>query len=180
MKTCTQCGEPKGLDQFCVDRSKPDGHHPWCKKCRASKRKARYERHPESYKKLLEGNARWRKANHARQLELQRRHYQENKHVYTAKAARRRARLKDATPRWLTKKDHARINREYEIAALLTEATGYSWHVDHNIPLNGNNVSGLHVPENLRVVLGLLTYPKPTLINFISDRRDKRSGRVKS
>lgn len=148
-QTCTKCGETHPLTNFHKDKSKSNGYHPWCKPCRKKTYKARYERDPS---KFLSYNAKWREENHDRQLELQRQHYQRNKPLYTAKAAKRRAQLKAATPSWLTKKDYRRINKEYEIAALLSEATGYSWHVDHIVPLNGNNVSGLHVPENLRVI----------------------------
>lgn len=129
----------------------PDGQHPWCKTCRNEVRKARYARNPN---KELKQNAQWRKANHERQLYLQRRHYQDNKHVYTEKSIARSARLKDATPPWFSLQDRGKVKELYRIAALLSGATGESWHVDHIIPLNGKMVSGLHIPDNLRVIRG--------------------------
>lgn len=151
MKSCSKCNRDLPTSEFSKNSQQKSGLHPCCKSCRKKEYQAR-KRNPDWYSTYLKKSAEWRKKNHAKQLEMQRKHYQENKPLYVAKAAKRRARLKNATPRWLTKNDHRRITKEYEIAALLTEATGYSWHVDHDIPLNGNNVSGLHVPENLRVV----------------------------
>jgi 5-methylcytosine-specific restriction endonuclease McrA len=43
---------------------------------------------------------------------------------------------------------------------LLNKSTGVQWHVDHIIPLQGKNVSGLHVPENLQVIQGSLNIKK--------------------
>ncbi len=40
----------------------------------------------------------------------------------------------------------------YEEAQRLTKETGIPHEVDHDLPLNGKYVSGLHVFENLRVV----------------------------
>ena len=58
------------------------------------------------------------------------------------------------TPAWLTADDHWLIEQAYELAQLRTSLFGFSWHVDHVIPLRGKTVSGLHVPNNLRVIPG--------------------------
>jgi hypothetical protein len=68
-----------------------------------------------------------------------------------SKAKNRAARLK-RIPSWLTEDDKWMIAQAYELAALRTKLLGFSWHVDHIIPLNGKNVSGLHVPKNLQVI----------------------------
>lgn len=61
---------------------------------------------------------------------------------------------KKRVPAWLTPDEHWLIEQAYELAALRTKMFGFSWHVDHIIPLNGRKVSGLHVPINLRVIPG--------------------------
>ena len=163
MKTCTKCGDTKLKSGFHKDPQRSDGLHCWCKDCRSKQRRKHYIDNRET--SLAQG-AEWRKHNHARQLELQRRHYQENKSKYVAKVVKRKAHVNRATPSWLTKKDLLRIRKEYEIAALLSEATGYSWHVDHIIPIRGHNVSGLHVPENLRVIPAMVNLSKGNSYTF--------------
>ena len=58
------------------------------------------------------------------------------------------------TPAWLTSEDLWLIEQFYELAATRTKVTGIQWHVDHKLPLRGKTVSGLHVPDNLQVILG--------------------------
>ena len=71
--------------------------------------------------------------------------------VNKATAARRAAKLQ-RTPSWLTKDDLWMIGQAYDLAAQRTKMFGFAWHVDHKIPLQGKNVSGLHVPSNLQVI----------------------------
>lgn len=77
-----------------------------------------------------------------------------NKGHKNALTRNRQAAKLQRTPIWLTEIDKERIQNEYKLAALLTKLTGKSWHVDHIIPLQGKNVSGLHTPSNLQVMKG--------------------------
>lgn len=66
-----------------------------------------------------------------------------------AKTRKRQAVLAQRLPAWA---DDAAIRTIYREAARLTKATGVEHHVDHDIPLRGRKVSGLHVHNNLKVV----------------------------
>lgn len=44
MKTCSKCGETKPLEEFCRDRSKPDGHRPDCRACQRRQNREGYAR----------------------------------------------------------------------------------------------------------------------------------------
>jgi hypothetical protein len=55
-------------------------------------------------------------------------------------------------PKWLTADDHWMIQQAYDLASLRTKMFGFSWHVDHILPLQGKTVSGFHVPANLQVI----------------------------
>jgi len=70
---------------------------------------------------------------------------------YTSTAKRRAARIQ-RTPTWLTDTDRERIKNEYKLAAILSKVEGVRWTVDHIIPLQGDFVSGLHVPSNLKAM----------------------------
>jgi hypothetical protein len=69
-----------------------------------------------------------------------------------AKENKRKAAKLQRVPCWLTPDDLWMIEQAYEICALRTKMTGIEWHVDHIIPLQGKNVSGLHTPYNLQVI----------------------------
>lgn len=62
----------------------------------------------------------------------------------------RRAKMKIATPAWA---DLDAIHTRYKERAMMERLTGVRHDVDHVIPLCGDNVCGLHIAENLRVIL---------------------------
>jgi 5-methylcytosine-specific restriction endonuclease McrA len=66
-------------------------------------------------------------------------------------AKRHSAKLK-RTPPWLTEYHLSQIKRFYQEAKELESSTGIKHHVDHIVPLQGKNVSGLHVPWNLQIL----------------------------
>jgi 5-methylcytosine-specific restriction endonuclease McrA len=64
----------------------------------------------------------------------------------------RRRKHRQATPKWLSSKQKTEIRQLYQIAIIMTKTTGEQYVVDHIIPLRSNDVCGLHVPWNLRVI----------------------------
>lgn len=60
-----------------------------------------------------------------------------------------RAKKQNKYPEWADKEE---IRKFYVQAVLMEKETGISYDVDHIIPLNGENVSGLHVHTNLQIV----------------------------
>ena len=56
------------------------------------------------------------------------------------------------TPTWLTKDQLEEIEQFYIDAKELQWLAEEPLHVDHIVPLNGRNVSGLHVPWNLQIL----------------------------
>lgn len=69
-----------------------------------------------------------------------------------AREAFRRAKKLYATPPWLTEEHKNQIKQLYKERDMLRISTGIMYHVDHIIPLQGKEVSGLHVPWNLQLL----------------------------
>ncbi len=83
-----------------------------------------------------------------------------NKPAVRAKDAKRRASTIQRTPKWLGHDELWLIKEAYHLAEIRTHMTGFVWHVDHIIPLQGKIVSGLHVIENLQVIPGMVNVRK--------------------
>jgi hypothetical protein len=88
-------------------------------------------------------------ANREKINEYQRGWAHANRDKTSAKCARNRAQRKNADVypefNWVNK-------FFYQEAKTLEHITGYKWHVDHIVPLQGKTVCGLHVPWNLQTI----------------------------
>ena len=76
---------------------------------------------------------------------------------------RRRARKIQATPSWADKQS---VRRVYEDCAVLCASTGDKYEVDHIIPLRNKRVSGLHVANNLQIILAKENRKKSNTFNI--------------
>ena len=112
----------------------------------------------------------WRKKNPQKvkqHNDIQYLKYETEKHKWKARAQKYLKKNKDKAnartvayqlakanrvPLWA---DKEKIKELYKKAVLKSIETGIQWHVDHIVPLRGKLVSGLHVPENLRVIPGI-------------------------
>jgi hypothetical protein len=77
-----------------------------------------------------------------------------------ANSARRKTRIRRATPGWYGEFDRFVEIEAYRLARLRAAVTGFKWHVDHMIPVVGRRVCGLHVWQNLQVIPWLLNVMK--------------------
>ena len=75
-----------------------------------------------------------------------------NKTQIRADTKARRRKHREATPKWLSRKQRSEIRQIYQIAITMTQTTGEQYVVDHIVPLRSDYVCGLHVPWNLRVI----------------------------
>lgn len=118
-----------------------------CTECNLEFRRAYRKQYPDRYKeydrlKYHERGGRERMAAYKR---ARRAHF-------TAKEGERCSRRKEATPHWLTTTHEAQMQWLYSLRDKLSTSSGTLYHVDHIIPLIHENVCGLHVPWNLRLL----------------------------
>lgn len=66
--------------------------------------------------------------------------------------AKRRSDKLMATPSWLTKIQLKTMKDIYAEASRLSRMSSVPYDVDHIVPLNGKNISGLRVPWNLQLL----------------------------
>lgn len=166
-KICTKCKITKNSDCFTVDRQRKDGLYPQCRQCRSIyvksehvklRERARYPSRAEKLKAYLKQKYQEDPEKIKARVALYRKNFADRHRLHSLRWAKNnRARAnqihakyklsqKIATPKWLTKQHKKEIRDKY------IEASRLGLTVDHIIPVQGKNVSGLHVPWNLQIL----------------------------
>ena len=118
----------------------------------AKKRASDAEYRKNNREKFLAGIAAWSKKKPEKEKQYAKKTKEKNRgRVNSDTVARRLAKIR-RTPAWLTEDDKWLLKEAYNLAVLRTKMFGFPWHVDHIIPLQGEMVSGLHVPNNIQVI----------------------------
>lgn len=155
MKKCSKCNETLALTEFYKNAAHTDGLQRWCKKCVKAWDALRHRPYdPEKQKRYAVKRAEYRlrmkaipEVQEARRL-TNRLHYANNKAAYFAKAAARMSRMRLSA---IVHDNPKNVAAVYARAAQMRKE-GHAVEVDHIIPLNGKNVSGLHVSWNLQII----------------------------
>lgn len=147
MKQCLCCKETKPLSAFAKDNSKKDRIAIYCKTCKNNKKRTWASKNKDkvkAYDKEWQQNNKDKKAKNYKNWQLNNR---SDVNVYNS---HRRAVKLQRSVVWANKEQ---IKAYYTVCAFFNEVNGYiKYHVDHVIPLQGKDVSGLHVHNNLQVI----------------------------
>lgn len=179
-KTCSRCNAVKEIQKFNKQKDGFGGYSPHCKVCSTNLSKKYYADNSERVKGVVKEYSKnnketiaakskeYRTKNEEALKERSKKYYQENKEhiiakvrayypayikankdIKNASTARRRSKKLHATVSW---GDSISIRAFYKEAARLTQETGIPHHVDHIVPLQGKNVSGLHWEGNMQIL----------------------------
>ena len=145
-RECTSCKQTLLLSNFGAKKNALHGVRSQCKGCIATWRKTRNADAKETDKLT---HKEWYSKNKVRLARLSKSWTQANKDSVYARNKARKRKLKVCTPPWANMES---IRTEYKLAQWCSDVMKTPYHVDHIIPIKGNNVCGLHVENNLRVI----------------------------
>jgi len=172
MKQCNKCNVNLIVGEN-WSASRASKNQKSCKSCEVEKTRLWKKNNPEKLKSQRKRHRQTNNYKKAKKLDIlknpekykeQRKRYkQKNPGIINALKAKRRAIKLNATPSWFEKDKIAIL---YEKAKWLESITGLKYHVDHIIPLQGDNVCGLHVWANLQILEASINIAKSNNVNL--------------
>jgi len=161
MKTCSKCNEVKELHEFYKWSKGKDGLQNQCKSCMKKYnasyhhknardiRERKKEYHKENRERILKRMKEYNLANRDKHNQYSKEHRKRESSKYAGYASSYRARKKNAIPAW---SNNGCVLMFYRERDWISKVTNLEYHVDHIVPLFGNDVCGLHVETNLRII----------------------------
>jgi len=163
-KICSVCCVEKELEGFYKTKDGKFGRHSMCKECLLAKNKVSRDKNKgkdkarrqayylENKEAIDKKNRKNYLANREDRLKTCKRWKKLNHHKVISSASLRKKKIREAAPKWLSPEQKSFIENFYWLAKDLAAVSGETYHVDHIVPLRGENVCGLHVPWNLQIL----------------------------
>lgn len=151
-RVCRYCGKEKSHSSFVRNWRCKFGITHKCKDCFNAKSREDYLVNQESVKRRNKKSILKRRAEGKDVNKPSRVYAKKNPHYKRFYAAQRKAYVKLATPKWLTKEQKKDMKAMYDLRSKYETLFGVKYHVDHIVPLRGDAVCGLNVPWNLQLL----------------------------
>jgi len=94
----------------------------------------------------------WEKNNQEKTQNYKNSWVTKNKDKVLSNTRKYQANKKQRLPRWVDEEELWLLKEAYTLCKFRTEVTGIKHHVDHIVPLQGKNVSGLHTINNIQII----------------------------
>lgn len=150
LKKCSKCKQEKSFECFTKDSRGLYGLRYHCKDCVKTTRDIYYAKNREV---LISKGRKWRSDNIENHKKMIKNWANGNKGSRASSIEKSQITRSFRTPKWLSNMQIEEIANFYKKAVELKESTKEEYVVDHIVPIKGKNVSGLHVPWNLQVIL---------------------------
>jgi len=146
---CSKCNLSLDKSKFWKNKSTKTGFHTICAECSKARKKQHYQENKTS---IRSKQSEYYEANKERILKANKEWKMTNHHLVIQNVNERKKKVRQAMPNWLSQEDKQYIKNLYWLAKDLSSVSEGKYHVDHIVPLKGENVCGLHVPWNLQVL----------------------------
>jgi len=140
------------VSRMCVvcasNHNTAEGRKEWAKEYRANN----HEKIKQYRKDNIDNHKDWLVQNKDKTSNHKKTYRQNHSDKVLASNAKRRSAKHFRDVQWDVEFTNFVATEAYDLCKLRQNVTGYAWHVDHVIPLNGKLVSGLHVWNNFAVI----------------------------
>ena len=160
MRECKVCNKSKPLDFFVKHKDCKDGRTNKCKECHNEWRKSYYTKNKAKIAETQKASVQKRRSEGKDVNNPAKDYSKRNPHYKRFYASQRKSHVKKATPSWLTKEQKKDIQALYDLRPKYEALFGVKYHVDHIVPLRGENICGLNVPWNLQILEANLNMAK--------------------
>ena len=154
---CSRCHKEKSADEFPKSKTCLSGYRSYCKTCKNKQTSSYY--YKDKTKHRLSAN-KWMAENPEKVLEIKKSWKKRNPLQVKTDNAKRSALKRSASVNWDLELTEFVFEEAHHLRGLRDAITGFKWHVDHVLPLQGKQVCGLHVWNNFAVIPATINLKK--------------------